>query len=59
MKDFYLKIKIASIRKKLTENDSLNKELCLDNKTYPNLFNVKIMVKALEEVAEQEQALLI
>ena len=30
VKDFYLKIKIANIRKVLTENESLNRELCLD-----------------------------
>ena len=30
VKDFYLKIKIANVRKVLTENESLNRELCLD-----------------------------
>lgn len=54
-KDFYLKVKIANIRKRLTENESLNRELCLDRKTHPELINVKIMVKALEEIAEEEQ----
>lgn len=34
IKDFYLKIKIANIRKVLTENDSINNELCLDPKTH-------------------------
>ena len=59
VKDFYLKIKIANIRKKLTENESLNMELCLDKKNHKNLFNVKLLVKALEELAEEEQAILI
>lgn len=58
-KDFYLKIKIANIRKRLTENESLNKELCLDCKTHKDLINVKLMVKALEELAEDEQKRLI
>ena len=33
VKDFYLKIKIANIRKNLHENESINKELCLDPDT--------------------------
>jgi hypothetical protein len=53
-KDFYLRIKIANIRKRLSENESLNKELCLDHKTQKDLINVKLMVKALEELAEDE-----
>ena len=52
--DFYLKMKIASIRKKLTENESLNNELCLDKKHHKHLLNVKLTVKALEELAEEE-----
>ena len=59
VKDFYLKIKIANIRKKLTENESLNMELCLDKKHHKDFFNVKLMVKALEELAEEEQVILI
>ena len=59
IKEFYLKIKIANIRKKLTENESLNIELCLDKKMHKDLFNVKLLVKALEELAEEEQTLLI
>jgi len=54
-KDFYLRIKIANIRKRLSENESLNRELCLDHKTQKDLINVKLMVKALEELAEDEQ----
>ena len=54
VKDFYLKIKIANIRKNLQENQSLNKELCLDQ-AHPNIFNMKTFVRALEEVAEVEQ----
>ena len=55
MKDFYLKIKIANIRKVLTENESLNKELCLDPVTHTNVFNMKTFVRALEDIAELEQ----
>ena len=58
-KDFYLKIKIANIRKKLTDNESINNELCLDKKTHRDTINVKLMVKALEELAEEEQLVLI
>lgn len=58
-KDFYLKIKIASIRKRLTENESLNTEIAIDAKTHKDLINVKLMVKALEELAEEEQKKLI
>lgn len=53
-KQFYLLIKIANIRKRLTENESLNNEICLDKKTHKDLINVKLMVKALEELAEEE-----
>ena len=53
-KQFYLLIKIANIRKRLTENESLNAELCLDKKTHKDTINVKLMVKALEELAEEE-----
>ena len=58
-KDFYLRVKIANIRKRLVENESLNKELCLDQKTQKEFINVKLMVKALEEIAEEEQKALI
>ena len=58
-KDFYLRVKIANIRKRLVENESLNKEICLDPKTHKDLINVKLMVKALEEIAEEEQKALI
>lgn len=54
VKDFYLRMKIASIRKRLTENASINEELCIDVKTNKELFNVKQMVRALEEIAEEE-----
>jgi len=33
--DFYLRIKLASIRKKLKENESLNKFLAVDGLKYP------------------------
>ena len=54
IKEFYLKIKIANIRKVLTENESLNQQLCLDSKTHPDLFNVKNFIRALEDIAEKE-----
>ena len=55
IKDFYLKIKIANIRKVLTENESINRELCLDPATHPKEFNMKTFVRALEDIAEVEQ----
>lgn len=55
VKDFYLKIKIANIRKNLQENQSLNKELCLDSVLHPHVFNMKTFVRALEDIAEVEQ----
>jgi hypothetical protein len=50
-----LKIKIANIRKNLHENESINRELCLDPDMHPTLFNMKTFVRALEDIAEQEQ----
>lgn len=52
-KDFYLRIKIAGLRKTVKEVDNLNKFLCLDAK-FPQLLQVKKVVKALEEVAQGE-----
>lgn len=49
-KDFYLRLKLAGVRKTIKEVDNLNKFLCLDQK-YTNLLQVKKVVKALEEVA--------
>jgi len=54
VKDFYLKAKIAKIKKNLQENESLNKELCLDSVAHPTLFNMKTFVRALEDIAEVE-----
>ena len=54
-KDFYLRIKIASIRKKLTPNVSLDRELAIDRKKHSDLIHVKSMVRILEEIAEGEQ----
>lgn len=54
VKDFYLKIKVANIRRTLAENESLNRELCLDPTTYPTFFNMKTFVRALEDIAEVE-----
>ena len=59
IKDFYLKIKIANIRKTLEENQSLNDELCLDQVSHPNVFNIKWFVRALEDIAEVEQERLV
>lgn len=59
MKEFYLRVKIANIRKRLTENESLNDELVVDKRTHKDVFNVKLLVKALEEVAELEQEALL
>lgn len=55
VKDFYLKIKIANIRKTLDQNESINAQLCLDPQTHPDVFNVKLFVRALEDIAEEEQ----
>jgi hypothetical protein len=52
-KDFYLRLKIAGIRKTVKEVDNLNKFLCLDSK-FPHLMQVKRVIKALEEVAQGE-----
>ena len=49
-KDFYLRLKLAGIRKSLKEIPNLNQFLCLDAK-YGTLLQVKKIVKALEEVA--------
>ena len=57
--DFYLRIKLASIRKKLTPNASLNSFLGIDMEKYPNFVQVKRMIKALEIVAENEQEAMI
>jgi len=55
VKDFYLKIKIANIRKTLEENQSLNLELSLAHKSHTDVFNMKMLVRALEDIAEEEQ----
>lgn len=54
--DFYFKCKIANIRKTLDQNQSLNKELCLDNERFPLVFNLKQFIRALEDIAEIEQS---
>jgi len=53
--DFYLRLKLASIRKKLTPNESLDKFLAIDGDKFPGLSQVKRMIKALEIIAEGEQ----
>ena len=37
----------------------MNDELCLDRKTHRDVINVKLLVKALEEIAEVEQKTLL
>jgi len=53
--DFYLRLKLASIRKKLKENISLNEFLAIDGPKYPEFVQVKRLIKALEMFAEGEQ----
>ena len=53
--DFYLRMKLASIRKKLKDNESLNVFIAVDQKKFPELFQVKRLIKALEIIAEGEQ----
>lgn len=57
--DFYLRLKLASIRKKLKENVSINLFLAIDGDNHPGFVQVKRMIKALEIIAEQEQEELI
>lgn len=52
--DFYLRLKLASIRKKLKENVSLNKFVAIDGDKFPTFVQVKRMIKALEIIAEGE-----
>jgi len=54
-KDFYLRLKIAGVRKTVKEFENLNRFLCLDDK-FPHLMQVRRVIKALEEVAQGEQA---
>jgi len=54
-KDFYLRMKLASIRKTIKENESLNQFLYL-SKEHTKLFKVQKVIKALETVAQEEQA---
>lgn len=57
--DFYLRIKLASIRKKIKENVTVNQFMAIDGEKYPGFVQVKRMIKALEVVAEKEQELMI
>lgn len=57
--DFYLRLKLASIRKKLAQNDSLNLFLAIDGSKFPGLMQVKKMIKALEAIAEGEQEIML
>jgi hypothetical protein len=57
--DFYLRLKLASIRKKLQQNDSLNLFLAIDGSKFPGLMQVKKMIKALEAIAEGEQEIML
>jgi hypothetical protein len=52
--DFYLRLKLASIRKKLTANVTLNEFLAIDGDKHPGFMQVKRMIKGLEVIAESE-----
>jgi len=52
--DFYLRLKLASIRKKLKENVTLNQFLAIDGDKHPGFMQVKRMIKGLEVIAESE-----
>jgi hypothetical protein len=54
LQDFYLRLKLASIRTKLTENETLNLFLAIDGDKHPGFVQVKKMIKALEAIAEGE-----
>ena len=54
LQDFYLRLKLASIRKNLTENSSLGVFLAIDGDKHPGFVHVKKMIKALEAIAEGE-----
>lgn len=57
--DFYLRLKLASIRKKLKDIPSLTNFLAIDHAIHPGFVQVKRMIKALEIIAEKEQELMI
>ena len=57
--DFYLRLKLASIRKKLKQNDTLNLFLAIDGDKFPGFVQVKKMIKALEAIAEGEQEIML
>lgn len=57
--DFYLRLKLASIRKKLKDIPSLTAFLAIDGTKHPGYVQVKRMIKALEIIAEKEQELMI
>ena len=59
LQDFYLRLKLASIRKKLKQNDTLNLFLAIDGDKFPDFVQVKRMIKALEIIAEGEQEIMI
>lgn len=55
LNDFYLRLKLASIRKKLKEKPEVNSFLAVDGDKFPGLVHVKKLIKTLEIIAEQEQ----
>ena len=57
--EFYLRLKLASIRKKLKEKPELNEFLAIDGDKHPGFVHVKKMIKVLELIAEGEQEELI
>jgi len=57
--DFYLRLKLASIRKKLKDIPTLSGFLGIDSEKHQGFVQVKRMIKALEIIAEKEQELMI
>ena len=54
-----MRLKLASIRKKLKQNDTLNLFLAIDGDKFPGFVQVKKMIKALEAIAEGEQEIML
>ena len=54
LSDFYLRLKLASIRKKLKEKPEVNEFLAIFKGKHPEFVHVKKLIKALEIIAEGE-----
>lgn len=59
LSEFYLRLKLASIRKKLKEKPELNEFLSIYKDKHPEFVHVKKLIKALEIIAEAEQEILV